>query len=434
MSNIKRKYFSIYSVLIFLMLLLPAYYLLENSEMDWVRAAYYPIPFALAVSLIISSLSEKQVEVKRFGLTLALLACYAVPIFVNLSLAFPILPMSTLIIDIVVFSYCIMAFSMGLHSVDILYSRKISKLLFASWFLITSAIFLKSDFQSLRVPYGRFNEDFSGVYQYLGDMLGFLSILISLKFSLGNTKETFDKSSGKPSLLLFVVVVILSSAALFLNGSRASLVAFLMVVPYLIYIFISAMSKKSKLGVLIVFAITFLLIAFLRIIAPDFLENVFSLDISSSRNAELLSGNSGSADTRIDVLQKGLENISDSFLLGTYIERSLNFGRGSYIHNIIAVLQDFGILPFLSYLVLIALSFKEAKYEKILSLRYPSLLPIHFSVLVFNCIQVVLFRYAPGYLFMFFSFGMSLNIMRIKEISPVYNVDDELDSSVRKYS
>ncbi|WP_413176087.1 O-antigen ligase family protein [Anabaena azotica] len=203
---------------------------------------------------------------------------------------------------------------------------------------------------------------------------------------------------SKKNLYLPISLLIISIIILFLNGSRASLTSFLIFSLYILYYLFSRLNPIKFIYVsllslsLVVLSLTFFSINY------DFLL--------SNRNLELISeGHSSSLEGRSHLYELGIKDIYNNPITGNYVERNYYRDSGTYIHNFLGLIQDFGIPSFLSYLFLIFYSVKcfrsLGRSQDCNSITYN-------GILIVSIIQVVFFRYPINFYPIFIIFGMNL--------------------------
>ena len=131
------------------------------------------------------------------------------------------------------------------------------------------------------------------------------------------------------------LISIISLYVLLLSGGRGTFLSFAVVLFLLIY------SKKAKI-------VSILIITFI-IYLTTFVADTFS---ENKRMLELLTfnfGNDGSTIGRLELLNSNLIVIKDNFFLGSYH----SYIGSEYMHNILSILQDFGVLGFIIILAII---------------------------------------------------------------------------------
>jgi len=222
------------------------------------------------------------------------------------------------------FCYWMFWFS-GLHLKDILNHKRARLFFTTSWIFLIIMIFLNS----LSNDYFRIILEGEGIYLMLADCFAVLSIFVLIY------NKKFD-----------LLIILLSTVALFALWSRASLYSF---------IFISAlyMIKEHKFK-------TFCLL----LLGLYFLDSFLLL--KDDRMFRIIFGSFDTSQSiREKVLQIGLNDIRITWLFGSFMgDINSNYGHvGTYIHSYLSILRQFGIIPFLTLLFLIVVC-----YYKIITL------------------------------------------------------------------
>lgn len=162
-----------------------------------------------------------------------------------------------------------------------------------------------------------------------GFHLFFSTFFIALTFYL-----IFMLKKENKQLLLYMISF-MSLYVLLLAGGRGSLLTFSIV------LFLFTLPKKASM----LFLSFFILISF----STNFLVDTFS---GNERMYKLLIfdlGDDGSANGRSMVFHMNLKIIEQNLLVGSYHQ----YAGGWYIHNILSILQDYGILAFATILIII---------------------------------------------------------------------------------
>ena len=199
------------------------------------------------------------------------------------------------------------------------------------------------------------------IYLLLGDSFAILSIFILCKADT-NKKQFF--------------IIALSSICLFALFSRASLYCFIATILFFLY-------KKNKL----------LLIGTICVSAIFMINSID--DIANDRMFRVFSGSfDKSQQMRSEQLNKGLEDLSDVWILGSFMgDLEENFGvKGNYMHNYLSFWRQFGIVPFLIFLSIIIPYILKTFYYWQKSYKNSGFLFLLFYLLVFSFLEIVLAR------------------------------------------
>ncbi|MGI2104675.1 O-antigen ligase family protein [Shewanella frigidimarina] len=142
---------------------------------------------------------------------------------------------------------------------------------------------------------------------------------------------------------LFYIVAMMS---LFLNGSRSDLGAFLVVLLVLEF-FLKTLKIK------------FLWVFLLILLVPLTIEYAINFFPDSRVLGLLTPSNDGSVSERLQMFEQGLNTLDENPFLGDYG----SYQPGHYIHNILSVWVDLGLLGFLIYSSLVFFSLCYAIYQ-----------------------------------------------------------------------
>ena len=263
------------------------------------------------------------------------------------------------------------------------------------WLANCYFIFSKTNWSLMQAVYGEDDPIFNGSYQYIGDSFSFVSII--LLSQLVGQNDRINKSES----LICLIFMLISSIFCFLNGSRASFFSLAVVFLLIINIVFSNLQKMIVIGTIIILGITVFLIpnnSFLNIDMSAVLEN---------RNLELVSqgGESSSLEDRDKIKSEGISSILKNPFLGSYTElNSSAQGGGNYIHSVLGLWHYFGVIPFVSYtLVMVECLMTFIGAFKLLSL---SELIFYGGSLFFCMLSVLFFRMPIAFFSMFIVFGI----------------------------
>lgn len=178
------------------------------------------------------------------------------------------------------------------------------------------------------------------------------SVFFTVLFAMSVTRKLFVQ----------FVILIGSTALLYLIGSRAELYMLLVIIPVWAWINM----RWSMLFALVLMAVTIPAIAF------------FYSDALVGRMVPISEGDT-SLSERYDLLISGVNQIVHSPLFGDYLGQVREFGgTGFYIHNILSVWQQHGALAFILYAYLVGASLyvgvssilRKEKSEAVVLLTY----------------------------------------------------------------
>jgi hypothetical protein len=407
-----QNLFSCLNLLIFTFftVAIPAYYFSENAVIGQFRNYFYLVSLIAGFILIIMFLAENKSPRSNFLLTL--IAIFFGWTALILGIAATDYPIEWVNSDIVNLTYCLQALVLGINFVKIFNHRFFSILITIIWFASCCLILAKVDPSFMQAIYGKEDESFSGSYQYIGDTYTFLSVLLIAKVMSGSSMIHFQQlslntsiGSSKQKSIMPIILLIVSILILFLNGSRASLLSFLIFAIYILYYLFKRLNPGKLFFITLVSSLMlFIVFAY----SHDFLIHNVSYDsLFSNRSLEIASeGRSTSGEGRAELYRLGIQDIFHNPITGNYIERNLYRGQGTYIHNFLSLIQDFGIFTFLSYLCLIIYGIKACLTA---SSRVQPCNSIAINgILIISIVQVLFFREAMGFYPLFINFGMAL--------------------------
>ena len=195
---------------------------------------------------------------------------------------------------------------------------------------------------------------------------------------------------------LRVVILLVTFVTLFITGSRADFISYLIVLPLALW-----MTMRTTLRfALLIFSIATIGL-FSLIINLDYLL--------VSRQLQIFGGieQFTSLLARSRLLSVGFDQIISSPILGAYGDTLAELGSiGSYMHNIFSVWQAFGLLPFLIYVffVITALYFSITQI-----INKGRTMDQHLQLIVLVCMIItvqVLFAKSMGWFHVALSWGM----------------------------
>ncbi len=257
------------------------------------------------------------------------------------------------------------------------------KWIYLFWFLMLLNLLWHYDFSAMRISFQGFDQEKVGVYLFLGDSFAIWSLLVLSLLTKAPFKST--------------CVALCSIIALLSFNSRASLYAFIFVLPLVILL-----TKKSwKYWVITIAALV-----------PVF-SNFFDLLEYANRRmlAILYLSSDQSMISRNILLKEGILGIQKNWFIGDYAGQLRYGSLGSYIHNYLSLWRQFGILPFLAFLGLLGFFIMKCWRLFWTNIRQREISPRTFFLVVaggFCFIEIVAARsYVTPYIWFFL--GMSLN-------------------------
>lgn len=158
----------------------------------------------------------------------------------------------------------------------------------------------------------------------------------------------------KISLALITILLIVS-------GGRSELFGFLFAYIYVSIINFKNFTFKIDKALIIISCLILVFLAFIVIIDLEALLE----PLQRSRHLEINNlSNSSSWIARQQILQSNLSYLINNPILGKFGSH-FEFGRGAYIHNFLSVWQQYGIITFAMYLILIFTPFIHLTYQKL---------------------------------------------------------------------
>jgi hypothetical protein len=432
----------------FLGLILPAYLYSGTKSLSIIRSIAYAVCCVCALWVLLNSILSRRSRLSLF--------CYLFLFFV-LWISIQLIIAKTYNVegvdsDIISISYWLFALALGINLNEISKYKFFRFLTYLFWYLISFFVLSSLDPVTLQAVYGIEDPLFAGAYQRIGDTFAVVSILLivqqlksivllsqKLNTTLARTKKTVVKDiqqqlvikntqqqrNGRLSIGVIcwlLMTWIASNIILFLNSSRASFYSFLILTFYLTYVFyVSYISNKYvkrnilKVSILIlgIGLITYIyLLSFYSELIPALAWD----NLLTNRNFELLTnGNSSSLEGRDEFSVEGFQDIANNPVFGSYIRRVIDRGPGTYMHNFMEILQDFGIPAFASLLGLILYcigyflkSYRQHQqdYETV----------IFNGLLIYSIVQLLFFRDPLGFYAIYINFGIVIRRQLYPEI------------------
>lgn len=222
----------------------------------------------------------------------------------------------------IIFFYCVY-FIMGFFLEGL--ERRTNWIIFL-WLLMISNLIFHYDFHLMSISMNAFDEDAIGMYLFLGDSFALWSLLL------------LSLLQKRPFISMCVFMI--SATALYSFMSRASLYAFIIMTPLIIYF-----TKKSLKYYFLIFVLVFSIL---------FSEIITVITETNSRMFAFQNLNEDpSVILRTSLNKKGLSGIKHNWFIGDY-SGQIRYGiLGSYIHNYLSLWRQFGLIPFISFCLLI---------------------------------------------------------------------------------
>lgn len=236
-------------------------------------------------------------------------------------------------------------------------------------------------------------ENKRGIYLFLGDAFAIVAIVIVSCISTKNR-------------LLEIGVILISIYVLFLLRSRTSF--YLFIATSVFYAFFRY-GKKVLIVAMIIFACFFSII-----------DDVVKISPASMRMLSfIVEKEDASWSSRNEILAEGVKSISKNWVWGDFAGQVRETGSlGSYIHNYLSLWRQFGVFPFVAFLLLNLYCLRSfyiiCKYRKNKNLSED----VYVTGLFFCCLycflsgEVVFSRaYVSPYIWL--AFGYNMKVSRI---------------------
>jgi hypothetical protein len=308
-----------------------------------------------------------------------------------------------ILLDIIALSSCWMAFIASCIFREIPKS-KLLVLLGFTWLFLSYLISSKVNFDSLQAVYSE-DSKFSGGYQIIGDTFSSVTCML-----MGLLSPYLFNGKMKLHLMRFLLFLLFGSVSiglLVINPSRSSLVAFVFSFIINLAVLLYMSGFKALLATIMCLMMT---VFVLPIISFSSLDSA----VMSNRNLSTLINPSENYDLGRDYLyDQGINQIITNPLFGNVNERTSEFGSGTYIHNILGVWQDVGIVPqFLLFAILIQIAWVICLKIKVKEINNLFWLSFIFS---FSLFSVFFARYPFVFTPLFFCFGLFLSNSQVKK-------------------
>ncbi len=284
------------------------------------------------------------------------------------------------------FRYAIF-FVAGYYLLTLIRRRQFVRVLSALYLFVVLHIFLNVDPQIPSMDF-RYLSDRSNAlrnYQFYADTFALFTLIVI---------ATRIRRKARTAL------VIVSTICMFLLISTAAFYAYLLVAAFTLFDDYKGSWRRY------VFPAVFLFICYWALISPSAIE-------TESRIAGTFTGGlayRASTLSRLVILQRGVDHLlTNSWLLGDFRAHYAIFGQpGTYIHNVLSLWADYGILAFVAFVALLLASLLYVPRATQLGDRLGSgkrVAAVYKYVLLFNLILVVGAR-SHFYPYVFLSFGM----------------------------
>ena len=247
----------------------------------------------------------------------------------------------------------------GFYLFNIINNKKLNNLFISFWVIFTTVVFLftdyNSDFFTSSIEVTREHNN----YLMMSDAYAMLSFFI-----IANGRKLIVKFS----------VILISFFALYFLKSRASLYTFLVIN----LIGLILMNKQLLWFIFIVSVIS--------LFTYDW-SDFFRMN-SNNRMFRLATfGQDASANIRANILSSGLNEIKANWLWGQFMgDVLIEKNTGTYIHNILSYLRQYGFFPFLFLIVIVVRNYLKLFYSVVnknwsKSMQFVFLFGVHCLVL-----------------------------------------------------
>lgn len=285
-----------------------------------------------------------------------------------------------------VFSH-LLAFCIGACALS---AQRFQFLVLFSWLLMAGYGILHVSFADMSLSFDQFDPEKLGVYLLYGDSFALWSL-----FTISSFSSPFSR----------VVLICLSILISFLLFSRTSFYGFLFAIGFLFLIG----SRRDRTAQLVMFLTVLFAFPLTRLnIGSD--HRMFEF---------LFNRDDGSLLLRQQQADFGYSAIASHWLLGDYAGQVDYFGSfGNYIHNLISYWQQFGIVPFLGIVLMIAMCVKL--WWQLFRLPYASRRQFQafHIILPFVVFEVVLSR---SYTFSYLWLALGMYADKMLQKAPLYN-------------
>lgn len=198
--------------------------------------------------------------------------------------------------------------------------------IFFFWSLMLINLGLHFNTTNFSIDLKGFPSDLHGIYLFLGDSFALWSLL-----TISVLRRPFS----------VVLIAVISTAALFAFQSRASWYAFILIFPLIMLFF-----RKSSRYFAIILVV---LICFLAL--SGFIKTSTLQTLNSRMFAIKSLDSDNSVIARKYLAQKGLEKLSRHWFFGDYLGQTEYSNLGGYIHNYLSLWRQFGLIPFIVFLL-----------------------------------------------------------------------------------
>jgi hypothetical protein len=185
--------------------------------------------------------------------------------------------------------------------------------------------------------------------------------------------------------LIRLILTVLGVILLYATFSRTSLYFF--IVSVLLFFIVQLFHDKTKL---VKFSIVLIIGIFLGLNYYNFgqLGNIGDLRMFTLfTDAQ----NDYSYNGRMELLQKGLIDLKENWLLGQFMDEYVNETKGGYIHNLLSFWVEYGIVPFILFVVL-SVNHMSKIIIKYIKNPNDNLISVVFMLSMFTFLSVVFAR------------------------------------------
>jgi hypothetical protein len=427
-----------WTILIFLGSVLPMFLSLEDTKYSVIRSIFYAICFLSSFFIFLENIVFKKENLSLFWYLVLFLILW---ISGHLTIARIIYGLDGAGSDLVGISYCVFALALGTRLKQISQHKYFSIVISGIWTLQCWLILYNVDPICLQAIYGKEDPLFSGAYQYIGDIFALTSILLIFQIfkifnnSLQANKLKKEKYLKKKQLqkysslekkiirqvhsntFILLALILFANIILFLNGSRASLISFLLSTLFIGHMLFFHFQHQTSWILFFVPSLFLVIVGFTSIYNPQFMSGISWDVLLTNRSFELVSSSeSTSLEGRNSLHDSGFQDIMRSPIFGNYIERVTDRGPGTYMHNILSLVQDFGFPAFIVFLCLMA-------YCTIFFLRqwrweYNYEKHVFNSLFVFSVTQLTFFRNFTNFYIIYIVFGIIA--YQIKDLNTIF--------------
>jgi hypothetical protein len=285
-------------------------------------AIFFGIPFLLFTTVYLARASV-NLRSPRFFWRNALFAfctCYIVGV-IAYNHYFRQLEFSVLSFNAIIMMWYFISFFIG-SELKISYGPKGSRIILGLYIMLVLNVFLNYNLGDERI---QMDYDHLGIFLFMGDSFALWSL-----FTIAQYRTRY----------LSVFIAFTSIVCLYLISSRSSLYGFMFVLPFIF--------RNTKH---VMIRVTFIVLAALMLVF--FLLNAEAL-MSSRMLKFLFTGEDHSFYLREVIMERNMGDILNNWFWGDYAGQLRHGVFGFYIHNYLSLWRQFGLIPFLIFLALLA--------------------------------------------------------------------------------